>query len=724
MALLAALAPSASASERASRDAEPTAPQTPPAEAASEGESPHRAVAAAAPGVDAAMAAVALEEAARAAGAPEARVVPAEGGDGLLLLEGVPPEVQADLVDEPSVRALQANRPLYPALASSTTKIGVPHAWDLGLTGQGQTIAVIDTGVLRTHPALSGAVVVEACFVPYPIASPADRCPNGQYEDHSAGAAAPPCTPDQRARQVSEACAHGTHVAGIAAGRATASGHQGVAPGASIAAVRIAAGDGSMDEASLLAALDWVIAKADQHQISVVNLSVSTSELFSGACDAQFPLWGQRISQLDAKGVAVVAATGNAKVGVTGRVGAPACLSGVIGVSATDLADGRAGFAHIASTTKLFAPGVDVVAPVPPAVQASGYRKMSGTSMAAPHVAGAIAVMREAQSAAHPVSHLVNVLRGTGRNVSTPVGTIPRIDVGAAVERPLAPARVAATHGNGRATVSWTAASPGIGGPITGYRITSVPSGVTIDVGPGVRSRTITGLRNGTRYQLRVQARNSSGLGRARTSNLVIPKAPAPAHGFVDVPAGSWYDLPVRWLKAERITGGVGGSNRYAPGDPVTRAQMAVFLWRLMGSPTGSPAHGFVDVPAGTYYDPAVRWLKARGITTGVGDTGRFMPHQPVSRAQMATFLHRLVRSPGGYGWHGFVDVPAGTYFDLPVRWLKATGLTTGVGGTDRYVPGDPVTRAQMATLLHRLAANPAAWTRVSVAAIPSSVIF
>lgn len=293
--------------------------------------------------------------------------------------------------------------------------------------------------------------------------------------------------------------------------------------------------------------------------------------------------------------------------------------------------------------------------------------------------------------------------------------------------------------GTRAATVSWTAPATG-GSPITGYVITPYRNGTAqaaITVGAGVRTRTITGLDAGVPYTFRVRARNAVGNGAWSPHSAAVtptapggpgdpggPKPPPPPHGFPDVPGSAYYDEAVRWLKAEGITSGVGNTGLFKPNDPVTRAQMATFLWRLMGSPSTSKAHGFPDVPRGAYYDEAVRWLKAAGITGGVGDTGLFKPNDPVTRAQMAAFLHRLVSSPSVGAGHGFADVPSSAYYDMAVRWLKATGITTGVGGTNRFAPNDVVNRAQMAAFLHRLASTPSAWSKVPPSKIPPTVTF
>ncbi|MEO0493499.1 MAG: S-layer homology domain-containing protein [Actinomycetota bacterium] len=173
--------------------------------------------------------------------------------------------------------------------------------------------------------------------------------------------------------------------------------------------------------------------------------------------------------------------------------------------------------------------------------------------------------------------------------------------------------------------------------------------------------------------------------------------------GFTDVPPGIWYAEPVSWLKAEDITQGTSDTT-FSPNANVTRAQMAAFLWRMVGEPVGNPAHGFADVPDGVWYDEPVKWLKDAGITQGTGaDT--YSPGANVTRAQMAAFLWRLAGEPGGNPDHGFADVPAGVWYDEPVKWLKDQGITQGTGA-DTYSPGANVTRAQMAAFLFRMATD------------------
>ncbi len=173
---------------------------------------------------------------------------------------------------------------------------------------------------------------------------------------------------------------------------------------------------------------------------------------------------------------------------------------------------------------------------------------------------------------------------------------------------------------------------------------------------------------------------------------------------FWDVDASRYYAPAIRWLAQMGITTGT-APGEFSPEDPVTRAQMATFLWRYRGEPHGSPSSGFSDVPSGQYYSEAVDWLFDAGITTGTSP-GIYSPHDPVTRGQLATFLWRLEESPLGSPWAGFSDVPRGRYYSEAVDWLLAQGITTGTS-PGVYSPEDSVTRGQMATFLWRLAGSP-----------------
>jgi uncharacterized protein (DUF1501 family) len=174
--------------------------------------------------------------------------------------------------------------------------------------------------------------------------------------------------------------------------------------------------------------------------------------------------------------------------------------------------------------------------------------------------------------------------------------------------------------------------------------------------------------------------------------------------GFFDVESGRYFSTAVAWLAETGITTGT-EPGQFSPDDPVTRGQMATFLWRYNGSPGGSPTAPFGDVDRSRYFAPAVDWLYAQGITTGTSPS-EFSPDDPVTRGQMATFLWRHEGEEKGSPPSNFRDVSPSRYYAPAVDWLLHRGITTGTSATE-YSPEDEVTRAQMATFLWRLAGSP-----------------
>lgn len=177
-----------------------------------------------------------------------------------------------------------------------------------------------------------------------------------------------------------------------------------------------------------------------------------------------------------------------------------------------------------------------------------------------------------------------------------------------------------------------------------------------------------------------------------------------PATPFVDVPSGVFYQLPTTWLFVQGITTGTTATT-FSPNATVSRAQMATFLHRNAGSPPVGGSSGFVDVPPNAYFADAVTWLVQQGITTGTSST-TYSPGAPVTRGQMATFLHRAAGTPLPAGSSSFTDVPSGVFYATAVDWLSGAGITTGTTPTT-FSPSALVNRGQMATFLYRFNGTP-----------------
>ena len=112
---------------------------------------------------------------------------------------------------------------------------------------------------------------------------------------------------------------------------------------------------------------------------------------------------------------------------------------------------------------------------------------------------------------------------------------------------------------------------------------------------------------------------------------------------FSDVKPGDGFYRAVEWAYAQGITAGIKGTTKFAPNDPCTRGQIAMFLWRYAGKPEPSSAkQAFSDVKPGDGFFRAVSWAAENGITKGIKGTDRFGVNDSCTRAQCVTFLYRL----------------------------------------------------------------------------------
>jgi len=371
--------------------------------------------------------------------------------------------------DVAALRALQASPlitnitedvPEPATLLESTALIGASTpstgAWAQGYTGAGQVIAILDTGVDKYHPFITpGKVVQEACFSNANGGGAASGgstlCLNGQPKMESQPDAGLDCDP------AIAGCGHGTHVAGIAAGKAyagmeSAAGatFSGVAPEASLIAIKVFTrfeDDGSNQFCTnsglhspcaltfisdQVAALNYVFSLEASYNLAAANMSLGGGMNLS-PCDSAQASRKAAIDQLLSVGIATVIASGNS--GYSNALAAPACISTAVSVGAVE--DGSSGTvtdrvwvsSNSASFLDILAPGAVIRSSTDGA-----FQDFVGTSMAAPHVAGAWAVLKQIAPAAS-VSAVQSALENSGVAITDPRNglTQKRIQLDAAV---------------------------------------------------------------------------------------------------------------------------------------------------------------------------------------------------------------------------------------------------------------------------------------------------
>ncbi len=189
---------------------------------------------------------------------------------------------------------------------------------------------------------------------------------------------------------------------------------------------------------------------------------------------------------------------------------------------------------------------------------------------------------------------------------------------------------------------------------------------------------------------------------------LGLQGAPLAAAQELEYPGGSFADdngsvheANIEAIAAAGITTGCRlGSDRFCPSDPVSREQMASLLVRALALPAAEVDY-FVD-DDGSVHEANIEAIAAAGITTGCRlGSDRFCPSDPVSREQMASLLVRALALPAAEVDY-FVD-DDGSVHEANINALRLAGITTGCRlGSDRFCPSDPVSREQMASFLAR----------------------
>ena len=324
------------------------------------------------------------------------------------------------LQKSPRVTGIEEDTIEFASLISSVPLIGGDIVIGQGFDGTGWTVAILDSGVDKTHSFFGGRVVSEACFSSNdPSFSATSVCPGG-VEESTAVNSGINCD-DNDPSLANAGCDHGTHVAGIASGNSAS--FSGVAPGSNIIAVQVFTKFNSAStcfpnstpciasfRSDQIKGLEHVLSLTGTMDIASANMSLGGGG-FSTPCDASESLRKTAIDNLRNVNVATAIASGNN--GSDNSISTPACISTAISVGSTTKTDSISSFSNRADFLSLMAPGSSINSSVP----GEDFSVFNGTSMATPHVAGAWAVLKQAmaeQGQQGSVDEILAALQSTG----------------------------------------------------------------------------------------------------------------------------------------------------------------------------------------------------------------------------------------------------------------------------------------------------------------------
>lgn len=476
--------------------------------------------------------------------------------------------------------------------------VNAPAAWESQYTGKGISIAVLDTGIAPHKDLLvTGGISV----LPYT---------KSYYDDNG----------------------HGTHVAGIIGAENNDNGIIGIAPEADLYAVKVLDEEGAGYLSDILAGIDWAIS----NNMDIINLSLGALEDSTALQKA--------VNDAYQNGSLAVAAAGNEgnADGSGDTVVYPARYDSVIGVSATDIGGNRAGFSATGGDIDVAAPGVDIVS----TYLGNGYAVMDGTSMAAPYVAGTLALLKQA----NPVDTNAE-LRGKLEASA--------IDIGA----------------------------PGKDS-FFGYGLVQAP--VTVK----------------QEEKTEVQDEVTSGLQTIELSEDAVLEIKQP----VDIPFNDinnhWAKNDIITIFQRGWMKGM-DNDSFAADESLTRAQAAAILVRALGlepiQSISSKYPSYADVSKSYWAFNDIEIIKQHGLMKGQ-EIHKFAPNDSVTREQMAVILDRILEDAPSLSTvaKSFRDVSQDRWSREAIEKMSEQGIFKGFED-NTFRPSVEMTRAQMASILNRI---------------------
>lgn len=528
----------------------------------------------------------------------------------------------------------------------NSTKANIAH--DMGKTGNGVKVAVLDTGIDLYHPDLK--VTDGTCFVIDNTGSL--NCTNGYLDKNG----------------------HGTHVSGIISAINNNVGSIGVAYNAQLYAVKVLGDDGEGYSSSVLKGIEWAIDK----KVDIINLSLATPQ--------DDPAVKAMMDYAYQKGILIVAAAGNngTSSGIGDTAEYPGKYDSVISVAALTQLNGRATFSATGPSIELIAPGELIYSTLPTSVSSSGYGKMSGTSMAAPYVSGLLALYKEqypyktnAELRQLLISEAID-LGEAGRDSKFGFGLVQ-----ADLEQVKASTQMDMSVITNKGSATFTISSFPDG--VSSYDV--YRDGLLIKKG-ATSSTWIDYLVKGTYHYEFV---TTNGI----TKFDVVINEPY----FQDLSMkDDWFADELVFLNNNGIIFGFEG-NLIKPRQYITRGEAIVMLGRAIGLDGTKRETVFSDVHPDTFASGYIQSAYDKGILKGYPDK-TFRASQYVTRGEMAILLakaYELMPSSTFY----FSDVQSHVTGYQSINSLALANITLGF--PDRtFKPYDKLSRAAFAVFIAR----------------------